>query len=91
MSLAARQSPPRRSGLGWTGLVFEHSPYTAIFNVAGFPAMSVPLGTDTSNGLPIGIQFGAAFGRDDLLFRLAGQLERAAPWAHRKPPVWAGR
>jgi amidase len=79
-----------RDGLGWTDLVFEHSPYTAIFNVAGFPAMSVPLGTDASNGLPIGIQFGAAYGRDDLLFRLAGQLERAAPWAHRKPAVWAG-
>jgi amidase len=80
-----------RDGLGWTDLVFEHSPYTAIFNVAGFPAMSVPLGQDASNGMPIGIQFGGAFGREDLLFRLAGQFERAAPWAQRKPPVWAGR
>lgn len=80
-----------RDGLGWTDLVFEHSPYTAIFNVAGFPAMSVPLGSCASTGLPIGIQFGGAFGREDVLFRLAAQLERAAPWAQRKPAVWASR
>lgn len=79
-----------RNGLGWTNLVFEHAPYSAIFNVAGFPAMSLPLGTDTLNGMPIGIQFGSAFGSEDLLFRLAGQLERSAPWVSRKPKVWAG-
>lgn len=77
-------------GLAWTRLVFEHSPYTALANVAGFPAMTVPLGVDEA-GLPIGVQFGGAVGREDILFQLAGQLERSAPWGSRVPPVWAGR
>jgi len=78
-------------GLAWTNLVFEHAPYMAIFNVAGFPAMTLPLGEDRPTGLPIGIQFGAAFGREDTLLQLAGQIERAAPWRHRNPSIWAGR
>ncbi|MGF1426466.1 amidase [Kitasatospora sp. LaBMicrA B282] len=77
-------------GLGWAGQLFHRSPFTAPFNVAGTPAMSVPLETDPTTGLPIGIQFAAGHGREDVLFRLAGQLERAAPWGHRTPPVWAG-
>jgi len=77
-------------GLEWTGHVFRHSPYTPLFNVAGVPAMSVPLGS-SRDGLPIGVQFAAGFGQDGLLLRLAGQLEQAAPWAGRIPPVWAGR
>lgn len=76
-------------GLEWTARVFRHSPYTPAINVAGVPAMSVPLGT-SADGLPIGIQFVAGFGREDILFRLAGQLERAQPWAGRHPGVWAG-
>lgn len=75
-------------GLAWTGHVFSHSPYTPVFNVAGVPAMSVPLAM--GGGLPIGIQFAAGFGHDALLLQLAGQLERAAPWAGRTPAVWAG-
>lgn len=76
-------------GLEWTARVFRHSPYTPAINVAGVPAMSVPLSM-SSAGLPIGIQFVAGFGREELLFRLAGQLERAQPWAGRRPGVWAG-
>lgn len=76
-------------GLEWTGHVFHHSPYTPLFNVAGVPAMSVPLGAG-ENALPIGVQFAAGFGQDGLLLRLAGQLEQAAPWTGRIPPVWAG-
>ena len=53
--------------------------FTSLFNNTGCPAMSLPLVTG-SNGLPIGIQFGASFGREDLLFRLAAQLESACPW-----------
>ncbi|MFF3071174.1 amidase [Kitasatospora sp. NPDC057936] len=77
-------------GPGWLRQVFHRSPFTAVFNVAGTPAMSVPLQTDPATGLPIGIQFAAGHGREDVLFRLAGQLEQAAPWAGRTPAVWAG-
>jgi amidase len=77
-------------GLDWTDRVFRHSPYTPAFNVAGLPAMSVPLCVDAASGLPIGMQFGAGFAEDGMLFRLAGQLEREMGWAGRRPAVWAG-
>ncbi|OBV41264.1 amidase [Janthinobacterium psychrotolerans] len=76
-------------GLAWTARLFQHSPYTPLANVAGLPAMSVPLAM-SGDGLPIGMQFMAGLGREGCLLRLAAQLERAAPWAHRRPAVWAG-
>lgn len=58
------------------------SPFTQMFNVTGQPSMSLPLHwTDT--GLPVGVMASADFGREDLLFRLAGQIEQAKPWFHR--------
>ena len=78
------------SGLEWTAHLFDHSPFTPVFNVAGVPAMSVPLAHDAQHNLPIGMQFVAGFGREDQLLRLAGQLERAAPWHQRRPAVWVG-
>jgi amidase len=66
------------------------TPYVAFtlpFNVTGQPAMSVPL--HWADGLPIGIQLVAATGREDLLFRVAAQLEAARPWIDRRPPVHA--
>ncbi|MGW6605368.1 amidase [Streptomyces sp. NPDC055036] len=77
-------------GLGWIGRVFERSPFTVAFNVAGTPAMSVPMTADAETGLPIGMQFAAGYGREGRLFRLAGQLEQASPWSGRTPTVWAG-
>jgi amidase len=63
-------------------------PYTAQFNMTGQPAVSLPLHW-TPAGLPVGVQLVAAFGREDLLIRVAAQLEQAAPWADRRPPVHA--
>ncbi|WP_434559247.1 amidase [Pseudomonas sp. R1-6] len=78
-------------GRGWMDRVFSHSPFTALANVTGSPAMSMPLAFDPHTGLPIGMQFSAGFGREDRLLRLAGQLEGVLPWAGRKPEVWAGK
>jgi len=59
--------------------------FTSLFNTAGNPAMSVPLYW-SGDDLPIGVQFAAGFGDEAALFRLAGQLEAAQPWAERRPP-----
>lgn len=64
------------------------SPFTALFNASGQPAMSVPLYWN-AQGLPIGSHFVAAFGGEPLLYALAADLERAAPWAKHVPPVSA--
>jgi len=59
--------------------ILEFSPFTNIENMSGQPSMSVPLYWSKDN-MPIGMMFSAAFGREDLLLRLAGQLEAELPW-----------
>lgn len=78
------------SGLEWTDRVFRHSPFTPVFNVSGVPAMSVPLAAEAVTGLPIGMQFATGFAREEVLLRLAGQLEQSRPWHQRRPTIWAG-
>lgn len=63
--------------------------FTVPFNITGQPAISLPL-HQSSGGLPIGMQLVAAPAREDVLIRIAAQLEQALPWAARRPPVWAG-
>jgi amidase len=63
-------------------------PYTTHFNVSGQPAISLPLNW-SDDGLPVGVQLVADYAREDVLFRVAAQLEQAQPWAHRRPPVSA--
>ena len=70
----------------YTKDVTEFGPYTAIYNVTGQPSMSVPLHW-SADGLPIGVMFSARFGDDAMLLRLAAQLEKAKPWAGRRPKV----
>ena len=65
------------------------TPYTALWNVTGHPAISLPLfhGTD---GLPLGVQLVGPPAGEDLLLTLAGQLERAVPWKERLSPMALG-
>ncbi len=65
---------------------FDTIPFTALFNITGQPAMSVPLYWNAA-GLPIGVQLAGRLGDDATLIRLAGQLEQARPWFHRVPAI----
>ena len=62
--------------------------FTAVCNLSGIPAASVPLGW-CEDGLPIGVKIAGRYGAERTLFALAGQLERAQPWRSRRPPITA--
>jgi amidase len=96
---ATLSRPP--APLGWFAPTIEnvieigarataYAAYTAPFNITGQPAISLPLHW-SADGLPVGVQLAAAYGREDVLVRVAAQLEAARPWADRRPPVAAGR
>ena len=82
--------------LGWLGPAVDPgellgrlagaTSFTMPFNVTGQPAISLPLHWN-DDGLPIGVQLVAAPGREDVLLRVASQLEAAVPWADRHPPA----
>jgi len=75
---------PTLVGIRATGFACWTSP----FNMSGQPAVSLPLHW-TPEGLPVGVQLVAPYAAEDLLLRVAAQLESAAPWASRRPSVHA--
>lgn len=75
---------------GWVRKLFDrYVPYTAMFNITGQPAISLPLAW-SAGGLPIGVQLVGRYGDEATLLRVSSQLESAFPWASRVPPVAAG-
>ena len=72
----------------WFDRVLGKIPFTALFNMTGQPAVSLPL-VQSRRGLPIGIQLVARYGAEDVLFRVAHRLEEALPWSDRVPPIHA--
>lgn len=76
-------------GMAVFATLSDYVGYTPLQNVAGAPAMSLPLGW-TDDGLPIGVHFSSARGQERRLLELAYELERAQPWAERRPGVAAG-
>lgn len=80
--LTPTDDEPMRGGKG----SIPYALYTSMFNSTGQPAISLPLG-HSSEGLPIGIQFVAAYGREDLLLQLAHQLEQEVQWANNRAPM----
>jgi amidase len=63
------------------------TPFTAVYNVSGQPAVNVPLHWN-AQGLPIGVMLAGRMGEEGTLISLSAQLEQARPWAHRHPPLW---
>nr|WP_246325689.1 amidase [Actinomycetospora corticicola] len=66
------------------------TPWTAIANLTGEPALGLPTGWPTVDGvtLPVGVTLRGRRGEEDVLLGLGAELEAAMPWAHRRPPVW---
>lgn len=86
--------PPQRLGVlsldqpyeKFAAAAISVAPYTALFNMTGMPAMSVPMHR-TPDNLPIGAHFAAPYGYEGRLFNLAAQLEQALPWADQMPDL----
>lgn len=80
--LTPTEDSPMQGSIG----SIPYAMFTSLFNSTGQPAISLPLGLD-HRGLPIGIQFVAAYGREDLLLQLARQLETELCWSDARAPM----
>jgi amidase len=78
-------APPPQLGLAPEQYLAVFGLFTMPWSITGQPAISLPLHA-TPGDLPVGIQLVAAYAREDLLIRLAAQLEHAQPWAAYRPP-----
>jgi amidase len=65
----------------------QFTPYTAMSNLSGQPAVNVPLHWN-ADGLPIGVMLAGRIGDEATLISLSAQLEQAQPWRDRHPPLW---
>jgi amidase len=83
-----QQPPPRHDEVVPEKEAATWGLFTMPFSVSGQPAISLPLHW-TPEGLPIGVQLVADYGREDVLIRVAAQLEEAMPWRQRRPRVYA--
>jgi amidase len=63
------------------------TPYTALYNLSGQPAVSLPLYWN-ADGLPIGVMLAGRIGAESTLISLSAQLEAARPWKDKHPPIW---
>jgi amidase len=83
--------------LGWLDMMMDDvheywrrierfTPFTVWFNITGQPAMMLPHGI-SDGGIPLSVQLVGRFGDEATLFRLAAQIEQAAPWSARRPPA----
>ena len=66
--------------------LWRFNPVQWVYNATGNPAITLPLHWNAA-GLPLGVMLGAEFGAEATLFRVSAQLETAAPWRHRHPPI----
>jgi amidase len=76
----------RRGAVSTLALVAARVPFQALFNVTGQPAAVVPWGFD-GNGIPTSIQLAGRPFDEATLLSLSAQIEKARPWADRRPPV----
>ncbi|HWN28832.1 MAG TPA: amidase family protein [Actinomycetospora sp.] len=79
------QDDPSRDARGWYDHIFSTAGFTALSNVTGNPAISLPLGR-TEEGWPVGVQVMAPYGDESTLLALAADLERTVPWVQHRPP-----
>ncbi len=82
----AAQGGSGRSAAVAINLAGRFTPFTPLFNLTGQPAVTIPAGMG-SDGLPLSVQLVGRLGAEDVLYSLAGQIESAAPWAQRRPPL----
>ena len=80
------QDSPDHTTRTWLVSLFDYGPFTAVFNISGQPAISLPL-AHSADGLPIGVQLIGRPNGEGPLLALAAQLETANPWDGRRPPV----